>query len=155
MKTGFTKGLKPLFIKKMALLMSICYLMNPLQQQINTVLHELSHGLELPNYVMTHEIDSKDAFETHVDDSHYDNAFTHKHTLVDFINTIFQASNDNNNSNDSQHTEITWDKHITSNRLELPPKFELLIAKNFSAPKQLLQEGQFKKLGRPPQNFMG
>lgn len=135
--------------------MSICYLMNPLQQQINLVLHELSHGLELPDYVLAHKTDPNAIIETHIDHSHYDDTFTHKHNLIDFINTIFQASNENNNSDDSQLTKTKWDKHISTYGLKLLPIFERPMAKNFCTPKPLLQQGHFERLGRPPQNLGG
>lgn len=135
--------------------MSICYLINPLQVQVYTILHEISHGIELPSYVMTHETNSKGIIETHMDHSHDMEAIDHEHNLIDFVNTIFQESNESNDSNDSQLTDTKWDKHITSYGLKLPPYFEIRIADNFYMSKQFLQQGQFKRLGRPPQNLIG
>ena len=64
------------------------------------MLHELSHGLELPDYVMVHESDSHSVFKTHTDHSNHDTSLDHEHMLIDLINTIFQESNESNNSND-------------------------------------------------------
>ncbi len=152
---GFTKGLKPKLIKHMALLVSICYLVNPLQQQISMVLHEISHDLEFPHYVMSHETNLNTNSEIHLKHSHHVVTSDHEHNLIDFIDTLFQGLDESNPSNDSLFTEIKWDKHISSYGLKLPGNFKIIMANNFCPHKQLKQHEQYERLGRPPQNFIG
>ncbi len=135
--------------------MSICYLVNPLQQQIGIVLHEISHGLELPNYVMSHKTKVNANSEIHLKHSHDMVTSDHEHNLIDFIDTLFQASDESNHSNDSLFIEIKWDKHISSYSLKLPKTFKIIIANNFCSLQHLLKQEQYERLGRPPQKFIG
>lgn len=156
MQTRFIKGFKPKFIKQMALLMSICYLMNPLQQQINTVLHNISHGLELPNSVLSHKANSTtEAQEIHVAHEHDRTAAEHEHLLIDFIASIFEASNQENDSDNSQLVEVKWDKHISVYQFKLPDSFVFNMNTCFYSLEKRLKKGYSKKRKEPPQKWLG
>lgn len=151
MQNGFKKGLKPQYIKQLALLMSICYLLNPLQHQINTVLHELSHGLEMPSSLLSHETPLDTSSKVHESHDHSEHVDEHEHLIVGFLNTIFEASNQDDASGNSQLVEIKWDKHITSYQFTLTPNFKNKIEKHFFPSKEKLKLGHSKKLEEPPQ----
>lgn len=157
MQIGFTQDLKPQFIKQMALLMSICYLLNPLQNQINMVLHEISHGLELPNSVLSHKAHlTETTYDNHVIHAHDNSYFEHEHEhpLVDFVNSIFEASNKENNSDNSQLVEVKWDKHITAYKFKLPIHYKIKVSKRFYSFEKQLKTRHSKRLKEPPQNLL-
>ena len=152
MQKGFINGLKPIFIQRLALLIGICYLLNPLQQQMNTLLHAVSHGLTSPNYVMAHDLDS----ETNKSHGHYDHpadVVQHSHSLIDVIDAIFTASNESGKSEDSALIEIKIDKHITSYPLQLHKDQYLKPTFNFWMLISKSLEGHLEKLKKPPQFF--
>lgn len=152
MKNGLIKGLKPQFIKHLALLMSLCYLLNPLQNQINTILHGISHGLEAPSSLLSHKVGSKTSSEVHENHSHDDRNIEHEHPIVDLIDSIFEASNQNDDSDHSQLIEIKWDKHINTFHFTSIIKFEIKIVKGYFPLTEKLKKGYSKRLEEPPQN---
>ncbi len=151
MQQKYSNGLKPHLIKQMAMLMSICYLMNPLQQQINSLLHSLSHELEIPNYVLSHDSNANIVLTKHYHFENQDTASEHHHALIDFVDSIFEAYHENHNSDNSQLTDAKWDKHITTNGLELPKKIKSNWDIGFNYAKKNQEDGHFTKLVEPPQ----
>jgi len=152
MPKGFTKGLKPLLIKRLALLMGICYLMNPLQQQIKTIFHTISHAIEVPNSVMGHNSNSEND-EIHGHHAHQTDAIQHDHSLIDLIDSVLSASNENKDSEDSILIEIKIDKHITTYQFALFENLALEKLSNFWAPKEKQKRGYFQNEKEPPQYF--
>ena len=155
MPNNTVKGLKPFIIKYMAMLMGICYLINPLQEPINVLLHEISHGIESPTHLIAHGSISNFEHKSfdHYDASSYD--LQHDHAIVDLINTIFETSDEKNNSDKSLLKKVKIDKHITTNQFQLQKHFKINIVSTF----QMLQEksrcGYFEKMKIPPQHLIG
>ena len=87
-------GKQKLFVRRLAFLMSICYLLNPLHVQISDVLHALTHGVQTTDQLISHSsVASKDQSKVH----HYHDHTTpkdHDHGLIDFITTLFENSHD-------------------------------------------------------------
>lgn len=153
MLKGFTKGFKPLFIQRLALLIGICYLMNPLQQQIKTIFHTISHAIEVPNSVMGHNSNSvNDQLHGHYD--HQIDEKQHDHSLIDIIDSVLTASNESNDSEESILIESKIDKHITTYQFELFESLTLNQLHNFWALKEKQKSGYFEHLKEPPQFFL-
>ena len=93
MRKGLSKGLKPKIIKHLALLMSCCYLLGPVQHHVTTILHEIAHGLEMPSSVLSHNSAGYDE-EVHQAHKHEIVTVDHDHELIDLVDTIFEASNE-------------------------------------------------------------
>ena len=152
MRKRFTKGLRPIFAKRLALLMGICYMMNPLYEPINFALHEISHLIDSLNH---HEsLNSQSHYKSHNHKDHQLDTLQHEHTLVDIIYSIFETSNENNSNKDSILTEIKIDKHITTYRYQFEKGVAIGITQKFWAPEEKSKAGYFKRLKRPPQNFL-
>lgn len=151
MKNGLAKGLKPLLIKRLALLMGICYLVNPLHQQINSVFHNVSHALEIPDYIMSH--DSNYEHESYGHTDYQIGNLNHDHEIVDFIDSVFDASDEDGGSEDSMLTEIKIDKHITTYQFQFQNNFNIAIFQNFWLSQEKLESGYLKRLKEPPQYF--
>lgn len=102
------------FWKSIAVLMGICYLINPLNQQLYNVLHTISHGLNAPTEVMEHKIIAFDHSRTHDSFSHRKHQMTHEHNLIDFVQTLFEASQNQGQTTDPNAPKFSIDKHITA-----------------------------------------
>lgn len=150
-----TKGLKPFIIKYVAMLMGICYLINPLQEQIHILLHEITHALESPTQIISHE--SNLNFE-HKSLNHFDpsaNDIKHEHGIVDLINLVLDSSSEKNNPKESLLKEVIIDKHITINQFQLQKRFKIDIVSTFRMFKEKSKCGYFEKKIKPPQNLIG
>ncbi|TMM53770.1 hypothetical protein FEE95_17885 [Maribacter algarum] len=154
MQKGFLKGLKPFLIKRLALLIGLCYLLNPMQKQISIIFHEVSHALEIPNYVMSHSPNSSydhqsyDHIDYHVDD------ITHEHILVDFFDSVFKAFDENDGAEDSLFTQNKIDKHITTYQFHIQKHFTISVPEKFWFTQDKLESGHRKSLKEPPQYFL-
>jgi len=154
MQNGFKKGLKPSIIKYLAILMGTCYLLNPLQQQINTVFHKISHGLEIPNFVIPHSMDSG-YHEVHRDLQHISEEAFHEHEFLDLVNSFFEASNEENHSRDSFLFTIKLDKHLIPNWYIKSKIIVVEIDNNYNMTRKNTLKGFFPKSVKPPMNNMG
>ena len=150
MQTGFIKGLKPKFIKQMALLMSICYLMTPLQNQITSVLHELSHSLEMPNSVLSHKSNEHSFIKIHEPHEHETQNSSHEHPLIDLVDFVFDSSKENHKSDKKSLSKEELKKHITLNKVILPIKFKNNSNKLFFVHEAELRVGFSEELDAPP-----
>lgn len=141
-------------VKFLATLMSICYLANPLHRQINGLLHGLSHSLEIPHYVMSHDYDtSVDSLsENHAHDT---NHLDHSHHFIDILDLLFEASKNDGGSGDSWLLKSKFDKHLGYQSLKLPRHFETTTFVSFPPPKVFLPEREPKQPDQPPKNDMG
>ena len=151
MPKGFTKGLKPLIIKQLALLIGICYLLNPLQNQINEVFHVVSHALETPNYIISHDSNTIYEHQSYEHSYHRFGDLDHDHLLVDFINSVLEASNDNEDSEDSILTQTTIDKHLNTYQFQIPACFNFDIPPKFWWPQEQYKLVDLNQLKEPPQ----
>lgn len=151
MPNGFSQGLKPKLFKQIALLMSICYLLGPLKPLLTPLLHELSHGLEMPTSVISHETTAYNYMEVH--DSHaHDNPKTdHDHKLIDLVDSIFEASNENHESDKNPTLETKLKKHITSEVMVVLIQFLEKDPKEYETFKVPLNLGHSKVPYVPPQ----
>ncbi len=136
----------------MALLMGICYLTNPMHREIRTVFHEISHLLEAPETLLSHHSHSTG----HDHDNHEDGEHTlvtanHQHTLLDVMDSIFDASDEQNTEDDTALVLIKCDKHISSQYVILPKTFPFITSQNTSALEQKVKIGYLVHPEEPPQ----
>ncbi|MBC8769907.1 hypothetical protein H4O18_18055 [Arenibacter sp. BSSL-BM3] len=149
MQNGFRKGFKPSIVKFLAILMGICYLMNPLHQQFITVFHKISHGLDFPNFVIPHATPS-DHQQLHGNHYHFYEQTFHDHVLLDLVSSFFEASNEDNRSDNSFFFTTELDKHLFCN---LPLKYDIhiVITDNYyNMAEKNTQKGFFPKSVKPP-----
>lgn len=151
MQNRISNGLKPKLVKQMAMLLSMCYLLGPLQPQLTLLLHELSHGLEMPAYVLSHETTTYDYIEVHEEHQHDNRKADHDHELIDLVNTIFEASNDRDEPDKVPTTETKVKKHTPSKVLVVFSNFLEKTPEAFFSFKTTLNLGHLKKPDVPPQ----
>ncbi|MCK0148113.1 hypothetical protein MWU78_20875 [Arenibacter sp. F26102] len=111
MQYEFKKGFKPALIKYIAIIMGICYLMNPVRQQIISLLHSVTHELELPNYVIPHATTS-DYQQVHAMHPHDATEDLHEHVFLNIISSFFSTFNEEDHSSDSYFDSLPLDKHL-------------------------------------------
>lgn len=152
MQKGFIKGLKPLFIKRLALFMGICYLLNPLQNQISFIFHEVSHALEIPDYIISHGQNSSYEQQVHGHSDSHIEGIDHDHGIIDLIASFLAASNEHDGSEDSMLPKIKFDKHFTTYQFQLQKYIESIATqKNWTFSKNT-EVVYLKRLEEPPQN---
>lgn len=132
----------------------ICYLANPLQNQISTVFHEISHVLEVPENLLSHPIASNHGNDTHHYDEHYKLVEDHQHKLIDLIDSILNASDNDEPSKESLLTDIKFDKHITTRNYTIKKVLPTSVQANHGTPKNKIHTGHLEVLEKPPRNFL-
>jgi len=104
--------IKSYIVTIVAVSISMLYVMNPIHEQISDVWHNILHAMEAPTYLLSHE--ENNANEVHHFHEHNLSINNHKHEVIDFISSIFEASDNNDSSDDSFTLEIKIDKHLIS-----------------------------------------
>lgn len=139
----------------MALFMGICYLANPLHQQIGNVFHEISHVLESPEALASHPNSGHHDLEVH-DHANYKAgahrlaSTDHRHDLLDLIDAIFDASDAQNSDEQTVLILIKWDKHISSQHYVLRHLFPLTTSHNPSMVERKVKKGFLILPKEPP-----
>jgi len=152
MSENSPKGLKPFAIKFMALCMGICYLANPMHEQIRTAFHEISHLLEAPKTPLSHHSHGTGHdYDDHEGGEHTMVTADHQHTLLDLMDSIFDASDEQNPEDDTVLLLIKCDKHISSQYVIQPKIVPLTTSQNTKAVEQKVKIGYLAHPEEPPQ----
>ncbi len=151
MRTGSIKGLKPQFIKQIALLMSICYALNLLQFQISPILHSISHVLEVPDNMISNHSMSSSGYGIHDHRDHDSMQITHEHEIIDLLDSILESSKEENDSDETILSELKFHKQISIEKYQKKGVFETKKSKLFWAKSQKSNRGHFRILQEPPQ----
>ena len=99
MLIGFKKGLKPFIFKYLAIIMGLCYLLNPVRQHFLPVFHSFSHQLELPNYLIPHS-NLSNYHKIHRNHDTVTEEFSHDHAILEMVSLLFSTLEDNKQSQD-------------------------------------------------------
>ncbi|WP_169720750.1 hypothetical protein [Arenibacter certesii] len=91
--------MKPFIFKYLAIIMGLCYLLNPVRQHFLPVFHSFSHQLELPNYLIPHSHLSNYQ-EVHRNHDTVTEDFPHEHAILETVNLLFSTQEDNKQSQD-------------------------------------------------------
>ncbi len=145
------KNIRSLFLRRIAVLISICYLLGPLHQPMNTFLHFVSHQLEAPAHILSHENDLAN-HGVNDDEAHgmLVNQETHDHQIIDLLESFLKTSNSEQPIEDSFISKVQIDKH----KVEF---YELVIhpivytnKTTFDSSSYLLLSGYQRNVDRPP-----
>ena len=133
--------------------MGICYLANPLHEQIGSVFHEISHLLEPPNSIIAHSSLADHENAAHPYHEHEELQSNHDHSIIETLNSIFGASDDTESSNEPLVTKIKFDKHITTDHYETRCTVSFITQHSFGTSDEKVKKASIDVLGEPPQNF--
>jgi len=101
---------KNYLIKTISVCIGLLYLVQPLHQQINDIIHEVSHQLSAPDNLIAH-----DKINHHLNDFHQHakkEAFKHDHRFLSFINIFLKHLDFSDTTNDSLHQKNLKLKHF-------------------------------------------
>lgn len=151
-KRNIIKGYKPIVIKYLALFIGVCYLANPLQSQVGSIFHEISHIFEAPDTPIGHSTasDKQNVVHHYQEHTHSDNQ--HEHTLIDMLNSIFNATDDGSQE-ESVLVEVKFDKHISTDQYLIHKIYSKEKSFNFISKENNLIKGHFSILEEPPQSL--
>ncbi|MBU2945679.1 hypothetical protein [Zobellia uliginosa] len=142
-------SIKPGLIKYLALIIAVCYIFNPLHQQLNTLFHEVSHVLEMPDTVVGHSsIFEKN--KVHTAHEHLSLNTAHEHKFIKIIDAIFNNSDTDNSSQDKVLTDFKFDKHLTTTYANVSFVVYDVLSQNFKSVKNSLILGYISILEEPP-----
>ena len=140
--------------------MGICYLANPLHQQIRTVFHEISHWVESSetlssqvSHTAGHDHGSHQEHDHnphHHQEHHHQTSPDHQHALLDLMDTLFEASDEEHTENDTVLPLIQWDKHISIPDYSLPQTFPVITFQDTSTLEQKVRIGYGVLFDIPP-----
>lgn len=156
MKTNVSKGLKPLIAKVLIICMSTIYVFGPVHVEVNTLLHEIVHGLEMPDYLLSHKEASSHSSNTikiHESDTHKQITEHHDHEIIELVEKILEGVDQGKDSSDSQRVSHKIDKHIKLYEFEDLEAFvvSLEIRHSFSEKKKRVCKGFLQGWREPPQ----
>jgi len=146
------RGCKPIVIKYLALLIGICYLANPLQHEISGVFHEISHLFEAPHTPIDHSNMASEENVEHYYHEHEHADHSHEHTIIDMLDSIFNAANDDGQE-ESLLVDFKVDKHITIEKYPLKKIYSFTKKPYFISEENKIIKGYSRLLDEPPQSF--
>ncbi|MEM7381547.1 MAG: hypothetical protein AAF361_10185 [Bacteroidota bacterium] len=90
--------------------MAFYYLISPMHQQIGGIIHQISHRLEAPHTVISHESDQKEhAYQMHQVGQPAD----HGHALIEFFQTFLKGTDGTDfPPTESMELKLKLDKHF-------------------------------------------
>jgi len=141
---------KAIFVKYLALIIGICYLANPMQQQIGSVFHELSHFFETPNNVIGHQSSADSSEAKHHYHEHIHSSDEHEHEFIDLLAMIFDNSTEDGEE-ESVLAKVKFDKHIKTDDYPEEKKYPATKKLNFFSSQYGIIDTYPGILKEPPQ----
>lgn len=137
--------------------MSICYVFGPAHQEVNKILHILSHHLEKPSFVMTHSNHDNRAFIKTIDGNNQHKRTIelqpHSHEFIDFFAGLLKTSGCDNTPANTNQVDQKIDKYIKSDEISSKSRAILFLLEkksNYAEIKQKPFKGYFEFKKQPP-----
>ncbi|MCW5515235.1 hypothetical protein [Muriicola sp. Z0-33] len=148
---GRYTDMKTWLIKRLAFIIAVFYLLSPFQQQLSTVLHNLSHDLSLPDYVMTHASEfSEEGVYSHQYGQHRTSKIVHEHQIIDFVQSLLQNTSENNSQSDPLVPGKSIDKHLVAFKYTLENQSVLELENSILTPERNVLKGYSSLWQEPP-----
>ena len=137
--------------RNLAVLIALCYMLQPLHGPIKLAMHSFSHFVEKPAHLITHnEASTAGTLNYHEYHEHQYYQVNHQHGLIDFLDALLSGE-DMDQSHDQTIVEIQKvDKHNivdTLNWEKTSLSSVIAITKEFSTE---TNSGYLQELLRPP-----
>lgn len=108
------KKLKTHIIKLTAVAISVLYVFMPLHKEVKYVLHSLSHALEMPDNLMSHNQNENLDYKLKTTTNRY-----HEHNILDLLDGLSEPVNNTKNPNVPNPVDIKIDKHFHSSKYKV------------------------------------
>ena len=133
--------------------MSVLYVFGPVHIEVNKLLHTISHGLEMSDFILDHQNTSGIHTNTHKSETHKNIVVYHDHKVITLLDKILEGADQNNDNSDIQTIIFKIDKHIThytSNPEESFTISSLEKIQPFLEQKKKVCKGYLQGLSPPP-----
>lgn len=139
------KNIKTHIIKFIAIVISITYLVMPIHKEVKSTLHSISHFLEIPKNILSH--DKKDNLN-------YKTASTftyHEHKILDILDSFSKANTSDSDSNQQRIVISKIDKHYYTPKYKVSYFIETQLSRVIDCYKEKEKALFYKKIKIPPQ----
>ncbi|WP_299767300.1 hypothetical protein [uncultured Dokdonia sp.] len=155
MKTTASKGIKPFILNLIIVTMSLLYVFAPVHVEVNKLLHAVSHSLEMPDYILTHQDTSgiHTPISTHESETHKNIIAHHDHKVIALLDNILEGANQNSDSSDAQTSTLKIDKHINNYTHNAKEPFEITFLETIQRfPEEIKRvcKGYLQGFRKPP-----
>jgi len=147
------KGWKPFVLKVVIIAMSICYVFGPSHNEVNKLLHVLTHQLEMTDHVIAQSTTIHSNNEVHEAHALNTSEDGHEHKILKVLERILRATDSNQNQERSNILKLKIDKHLRS-KADYKQNFFTLsipIKHLFLFTEQKILKGYKQNATEPPQ----
>lgn len=154
MNSNSKKGLKPFVLKIIAVAMSFCYLLGPSHQEVKTLLHAVTHNLEMPENIIGHTSLLKET-TIHTNHDIVNVKRAHHHSLIDAISFAMESFDNEKGTKTPRMPIKKIDKHVRSYKdfKQKIASITVIIEQEFEVVIKQTQNGFLNFLDQPPQDF--
>ncbi|WP_034045175.1 hypothetical protein [Wocania ichthyoenteri] len=103
--------LKIHIIKFTAIVISVMYVLMPIHKEAKRVLHSISHFIEMPNAILSHNQNENLDYKVKTPTITY-----HEHKILDILDVFAEVNNDTEDSNKPSLVDSKIDKHFHSSK---------------------------------------
>ncbi len=134
-------------VKWLAILMSVVYLLTPLQNEVVEVMYFVAHNFSKPNFILSHD------YETNLQNSSSTSDLViryHEHKFVDVVNEMLGDETSDNDTKLPSLEDIKIDKHFCVSKYDLLKKHLFKKMASSYVYKEKLKSNFCKKEKIPP-----
>lgn len=141
------KKLKTHIIKFTAIVISMIYLLMPIHKEVKITLHNISHFLEMPNVILSHNHNENLNYKVKSSTITY-----HEHKILDLLDALTNTDTSTKDSNKPYETNNKIDKHFHSLKYTILNRVSTksVVFYNY---KEKLNNYFLKKIKRPPEKI--
>lgn len=142
------KEIKKIIIKFAAIVISMIYLLMPIHKEVRSTLHSISHFLEMPNTIISHNQNENINYNLTASTITY-----HEHKILDLLNNLAEANTNTNEANKPDKVDNKIDKHFYSYKFKaskLISKKLLLVIDSY---KEKVKDLFYIKIKIPPKQL--
>lgn len=130
-------------VKFSAVVISLIYILMPLHNEFKSVFHSISHYLEMPDVVLSHNQNENLNYKTST------NSF-HSHKIIDLLDYLEDDTNNNEDSNKANLVDNKIDKHFYPSKYNIPELVDKKPTQELHNYTEKINKGFFRKILDPP-----
>ena len=118
----------------------------PLHKEVKYVLHSISHTLEMPTNLISHNQNENLNYKFKTSTTRY-----HEHNILDLFDSLSEASNNTKNPNLPNMVDIKIDKHFHSSKYRVQKSVAKKSSTVVDSYKEKVNDPFYRKIKIPPQ----
>ena len=101
--------------KFLVVVLCVSYLLQPLQRPINSILHTVTHIIEIPDEFLSSPDQSSYSYsDNHINHVHQLSGVEHDHQILEFLMSALKGDSQSDKKNKSWTDILELDKHLVS-----------------------------------------